>query len=279
MNAPDPQAPPPDDDAGLAGLVELHARDFRDHPFHADGREPLTIEAGRVCGHYHGLRLRSQRGVLLAAGEHAVARLAQTLVSSAAGQPLSAWAPYAIAVDAAAITHLDRLIRTVHVLDAHRRGGTGPLWLPVHPLHLGAVADAHGAAFATILRRSGLQPAGVVLELTDCERVAPPRLATAIANFRSRGYGIAFGVRAGEAEDLLRLLALAPDAVRLGAAHLRAAAAGAAGYEALVRRIDTIRAHGVRAWLPEPAGAVETALLPGLGADGWLVPEAAPVQS
>ena len=55
-------------------------------------------------------------------------------------------------------------------------------------------------------------------------RVAEARLATAVAGFRSRGYGVAFGVNGSDPGELGRLLAHAPDAIRLGAPHLRAAA-------------------------------------------------------
>lgn len=276
MSVTDPTPPPATSsrEARLAELIELQARDLRGHPYLPEGSAPFTLEAGRVIGHYHGLRLQTTLLALLDAGGRPVARLAQTAAFGTGGQPVSAWAPYAIALDDAAITYLDRLIRTVHVLNAGSRPGGGPLWLAVHPLHLAAVPDAHGAVFASILRRSGLRPDGIVLELADAARVAPQRLAAALAGFRSRGYGVAFGFNGSDPAELDRLLALAPDAIRLGAPHLRAAAASEAEQQRLRARIEHIHRHRVRVWLPAAADAREAALLPSLGADGWQAADA-----
>jgi len=253
----------------LAELIDFYAREFHGHPYLAEDEVPFTLEAGRAVGHFHGLGLHTTLAPLLAADGRPAARLALTDARSARGKPVSAWAPYAIALDAAAIAHLDRLIRTVHVLNARSGRTDGPLWLPVHPLHLAAVPDAHGAVFAAILRRCGLRPADVVLELADAARVAEPRLATAVEGFRSRGYGIAFGVNGSDPAELGRLLVHAPDAIRLGAPQLRAAAGDAAERERLRARIARLHAHGVRVWLPAAATAAEAALLTTLGADGW----------
>lgn len=271
MPAPDPVPPSATEapDAVLAELIDFYAREFHGHPYLAEDEVPFTLEAGRAVGHFHGLGLHTTLAPLIAADGRPAARLALTDARSARGRPVSAWAPYAIALDDAAIAHLDRLIRTVHVLNARSGRADGPLWLPVHPLHLAAVPDAHGAVFAAILRRCGLRPADVVLELADAARVAEARLATAVAGFRSRGYGVAFGVNGSDPGELGRLLAHAPDAIRLGAPHLRAAAGEPAGHERLRARIAQIRTHGVRVWLPAAATAAEAALLTTLGADGW----------
>ena len=69
-------------------------------------------------------------------------------------------------------------------------------------------------------------------------------------------------------------LEIAPDAIRLGAPHLRAAAASEAEQQRLRARIEHIHRHRVRVWLPAAADAREAALLPSLGADGWQAADA-----
>jgi len=254
----------------LHELVELFNRDFHGHPYLIEHELPFALESDGVVGRFHGLSLHTELETLHAAhGEASDGHQALTVARGVQGQRLSAWTPYAVALDGEAIVHLDRLIRTVHVLNARSRLADGPLWLGVHPLHLRAVPDAHGAVFAGILRRCGVRPEEIVLEFTDTERLPEAHVERAIAGFRSRGYGVAFVQAGGDEAWLERLLRLQPDAIKLGPAHLRAAELDPAERARLQARLARIRAAGVRALLRGVSGAAQAELARELGADGW----------
>lgn len=100
---------------------------------------------------------------------------------------------YARYASAESVVHFDRLCRTLHALNflAQRRHAGGYLQLSVHPRHLLAVPSQHGLVFEAILKRCGLAPVDIVLELETGEFLDDARLASAIKNYRERGYRIA----------------------------------------------------------------------------------------
>lgn len=152
------------------------------------------------------------------------------------------------------IVSLDRLIRTVHMLNylpiSHDEGS---LFVHVHPRHVLTVERDHGAYFEEIILRCGLTLRRVVITLTvspvyDRQFVL---LLERLKNYRDRGYATAiqFADHSGErsferycAEFLHRF---SPDFVRFDCRFFEQAALDSAGERlrspllATIRGIDT----------------------------------------
>lgn len=100
---------------------------------------------------------------------------------------------YATCQNAASVVHFDRLCRTLHALNflAQRQHAGGYLQLSVHYRHLLAVPSQHGLVFEAVLKRCGLAPDDIVLELTSSQNLDDKQLTAAVNNYRARGYRIA----------------------------------------------------------------------------------------
>lgn len=124
------------------------------------------------------------------------------------------------------IVYLDRLTRTLHALNflVQRRQVGGYLYLNVHPRHLTAVNTSHGLVFEAILKRCGLAPADIVLEVQESEIDDDTRLLDAVANYRQRGYIIAIDNFGRRHSNLDRLWRLKPEIVKLDHSLVAAAA-------------------------------------------------------
>ena len=169
------------------------------HPLPTSGLRPAApfiSENGRVFVHFADLRLESRFSPIVdtASGElrgHAASLHAIGLRSL---QPLEPEAVFILPGDDDEFIYLDRLVRTLHALNYltylnhHSRG---KLLLRVHPRHVASVAADHGLAFEETLRACGLLPEQITLEI-EIDGVADnAHLVQAIANYKSRGYGIA----------------------------------------------------------------------------------------
>ena len=128
------------------------------------------------------------------------------------------------AADVGSIINLDRLCRTIHMLNylpvAHEEGH---LFLHVHPRHVLGVKRDHGAYFEEVIFRCGLSPRRVVITVpvTPLYDRQLTSLFEGLKNYQQRGYGTAikFDNQANEAfleryciEFLYRMT---PDFVRL----------------------------------------------------------------
>lgn len=132
------------------------------------------------------------------------------------GAPASSEQIYAVCESRQSVVHLDRLCRTLHALNflAQRRHAGGYLQLAVHPRHLQAVPNQHGLVYEAILKRCGLAPADIVLELAPGNDATDPHFAHALAAYRQRGYRLAVQLPS-DAPLADELLALQPDILRL----------------------------------------------------------------
>jgi len=160
----------------------------------AAGDSVLYGDGERAAAWHDGLHLRSlfQPIVDLRTGK-VVGHQAWLAASREDGTPLNAEAAYATCRDGEAVVHFDRLCRTLHALNflAQRRHAGGYLQLAVHPRHLLAVPSQHGLVFEAVLKRCGLAPEDIVLELATGQLIDNARLASAVHNYRQRGYRIA----------------------------------------------------------------------------------------
>lgn len=153
-------------------------------------------------------------------------------IRDAQGNPV-AGDPAVVCESEAAMVHFDRLCRTLHALNflAQQRSTGGFLHVPIHPRHIRAVPNQHGLVYEAILKRCGLAPEDIVLELDADEIDTLP--GSALASYRQRGYRLA--LRLGDSPLALpAALALKPDMVILALADRGMVAAAHATGAAVV---------------------------------------------
>lgn len=105
------------------------------------------------------------------------------LVSSAALFPT--------AKQSSLFVELDRLTRTLHVMNFAVSGLPGKLFVPVHERLLTHVRHDHGQYFSTVLLSLGMLPEHVVIEIPAAFAAQPRRLAFIAANYRRYGFKVA----------------------------------------------------------------------------------------
>jgi EAL domain-containing protein (putative c-di-GMP-specific phosphodiesterase class I) len=179
------------------------------------GDSTLYPEGERAAAWHRGLRLASLfQPIVDLQNERIVGHQASLTARQEDGTPVSSAAAYAMCETAEAVVHFDRLCRTLHALNflAQRRHAGGYLQVPIHPRHLLAVQNQHGLVYEAILKRCGLAPEDIVLDIDAGEIDEPLRLSTALDNYRRRGYRLALQVPAET--GLPALLELKPEIVR-----------------------------------------------------------------
>ena len=164
-------------------------------PEHLKSTSPFFTESGRVFVCYADMRLESEFSPIIETEggrvRGHVARLQATEQNSF--RRVDAKAVFARPADSDELVFVDRLVRTLHKLNYLTyldRKSRGLLLLKVHPRHVASVAADHGLAFEEILRSCGLLPAEIILELEVLDGFDSTHLLRAIANYKSRGYGI-----------------------------------------------------------------------------------------
>lgn len=230
---------------------------------------------GRVLGRFYGAELSSvfqpvvEAGSLRRVGREAFVR------SDAGGEPgLSPWSLFSMVADDAVLVGLDRLCRTLHVLNdplAHDPAAADELlFLNVHGRLLAAVSEDHGHAFRRILdfidRRLA---ARIVIETPEAACADPRLLGFVLANYRLNGFKVAANVRS--LSGLAGLLGeLRPNFVKVDARHLRLT-----DYAAFA---ELAAAHAVRPVFTRVESAQQREVLAavdGAWAQGFAYPEVA----
>lgn len=185
----------------------------------AAGDSTLYVADNRVEAWHAGLHLGSLfQPIVDLRAERVVGHQASLTVRRADGTRLPADTPFAACESGPAVVHVDRLCRTLHALNflAQRQHAGGYLQVAVHPRHLQAVSNQHGLVYEAILKRCGLGPADIVLDIDPGDLDPGGHGALALANYRLRGYRLALH----GPEQILALpavLALQPDILRLAA--------------------------------------------------------------
>lgn len=180
------------------------------------GQSTLYPEGKRVAAWHDGLHLASRfQPIVDLAHERIVGHQATLAVRSEDGTPLSPETAYAHCSSPESIVHFDRLCRTLHALNflAQQRYAGGYLQVAIHPRHLLAVQNQHGLVYEAILKRCGLAPEDIVLDIDAGATSGDNRLDTALANYRRRGYRLALHQAKTFDDDLLQRLQ--PAIVRL----------------------------------------------------------------
>lgn len=224
---------------------------------------PFVAVRDRVFIYYAGLRLESEFQPIHAPDGGQLHGHAGVLRASglSSRRRLAADAVFVLPDTDAEFIQLDRLLRTLHVLNYLTRPQRGTLFLRVHPRHILGVPARHGFAFEEILRPCGLVPEQITLEIdSDAAQENAAHFSRALASYRARGYGIAVNQPAHRPPDFALLAALTPDIVKL--------APGPAGSPELLRRnVETVHRLGARALVVSHAGAGWQRAISGAGAD------------
>lgn len=233
-------------------------------------RAPFALEEGAVVAGFYGMRLESTFQAFFDLESRVIGHQAQLHAYSPHGKSVSPWAPYAVALDDDSIIDLDRLIRTLHVLNATAQGlFANALFLEVHPWHVARVDRNHGAVFESILRECGWSPRQIVLEIAEAATQDREHMLRAIHSFYSLGFGIALHQRSINDPELERLLALDPDIITLGRQHLMAAEASVEGGRDLVQRVRRIQNQEIRVFLHGVATGHHAQIAYWANADGY----------
>lgn len=182
-----------------------------------DAESQLYPNGERVEAWHGGLRHASLfQPIVDLRSERIVGHQATLTARRDDGTPVSTETAYALCETGQAVVHFDRLCRTLHALNflAQRRSTGGYLQLSVHPRHLQAVQNQHGLVYEAILKRCGLAPEDIVLDI-DASGITPVgHVAQALDNYRRRGYRLAISVAPGSGQ-LEGILALQPNVLRL----------------------------------------------------------------
>ncbi|MDD2663256.1 MAG: EAL domain-containing protein [Dechloromonas sp.] len=181
------------------------------------GEGTLYLDGGEARAWYAGLGLASLfEPVVDLPRERILGHRAALSARGDDGMPIGPESIYAACPTPAAIVQFDRLCRTLHALNflAQRRHAGGYLQLAVHPRHLMAVPSQHGLVYEAILKRCGLAPEDIVLEIEVPAGGLSAGLRQAIDNYRLRGYRLALAWPDSPEGDPAAL-ELQPDIIRL----------------------------------------------------------------
>ena len=181
------------------------------------GESTLYPEGERAAAWHNGLRLGSLfQPIVDLQREYIVGHQATLSARREDGTSVSSEAAYALCQTPEAVVHFDRLSRTLHALNflAQRRYAGGYLQLAVHPRHLQAVPSQHGLVYEAILKRCGLGPADIVLEIDLGQASHDSPLLAALNSYRQRGYRLAVGPVSPVIEPA-KLFALQPNILKL----------------------------------------------------------------
>lgn len=178
----------------------------------AEHAETSTLyqDGEQVAAWHKGLRLTSLFQPIVDLRQECIVGHHATLQARLEdGSLISCAEAYARHESPEAIIHFDRLIRTLHALNllSQRRQTGGFLQMTVHSRHVQAVHHQHGLVYEAILKRCGLGPEDIVLEFDLRGLSGLPHLATALNNYRQRGYRVAVsdGDLAGFKPDIVTL--------------------------------------------------------------------------
>jgi hypothetical protein len=115
-------------------------------------------------------------------------------IPGSGARSLSPWNLFSAAADDTNLVALDRLCRSLHLLNALAAGQEGLLFLNVHGRLLAAVEDDHGKAFRRVVDALGADPARIVIETPLAASGQPDLLAFVLRNYRAHGFQVAVNV-------------------------------------------------------------------------------------
>jgi EAL domain-containing protein (putative c-di-GMP-specific phosphodiesterase class I) len=222
---------------------------------------------GRVIGDFYECRLSSVfQPVFGADGLSVIGHDARVRCDGGGENTLSPWGIFSMIASDAALVRLDRLCRSVHILNYF---GHAPadhaLFLRVEPRLLKSVTHDHGRIFGEVLEHCRIATSKVVIVIPQEATADADLLARVIANYRSRGYRLA--VACTSHHDIAPLESLRPDFLRVDVRQV-------SSEQQLKQFIDNVHGWGGRALVThiESAGDRMAALRAGTDAmQGYLL--------
>src|SRR5574343_1702237 len=184
------------------------------------GESTLYLDGKRAAAWHRGLHLGSLfQPIIDLRQERVVGHQAMLVARRQDGVAVSAEAAYATCETPEAVVHFDRLCRTLHALNflAQRRHAGGYLQMAVHPRHLQAIPNQHGLVYEAILKRCGLAPQDIVLQIDGLSLQNSPSLGEALASYRLRGYRLALA--APDSTSATGAPSFVPDIVQVLPSH------------------------------------------------------------
>ncbi|MBL8448280.1 MAG: EAL domain-containing protein [Zoogloeaceae bacterium] len=156
-------------------------------------------------------------------------------VQGSRDRQLSPWRLFSSAADDYRLMGLDRLCRTLHLLNALQVGAPPRLFLNVHGRLLAAVTDDHGKAFRRVVDTLAVDPRGLVIETPLAASEQLDLLEFVLGNYRRHGFQVAVNVDSvAQWERLVRVIQ--PDFVKLDSRLLGHPAFGPGLADLLARR-------------------------------------------
>lgn len=194
----------------------------------------LKEDGGVVCGTFSGLRMASRFQPIFSLAHQRVVGF-EALMRATTPEGAS-WAPLDVLAEArddAALVHLDRLCRAVHLRNYVRQDvGNDWLFLNVNPRVIAEGGFLEGQ-FGDELQRVGLSPRRVVIEILETALMDDRLLIEAVRHYRELGCLIAVDDFGAGHSNFDRIARLCPDIVKLDRSIVLQAA-GDRGVRALV---------------------------------------------
>lgn len=177
---------------------------------------------GVVVGRFYGSVLSSVYQPLIdIAGGRRVGREAFVRCRAGGESGLSPWSLFSLVADDDTLVGLDRLCRTLHVLnDAQAEDADEALFLNVHGRLLAAVAEDHGRAFRRVVDALRRPAAGIVIETPEAACTDLRLLSFVLSNYRLNGFRVAVNVGGLAAVDAV-LAEMRPNFVKIDVRNLR----------------------------------------------------------
>lgn len=159
------------------------------------GKQLYRAPDGGVLGDWFGLSLSSAfQPIVDSLTGHVAGREAFLRSHGPDDDGLSPWTLFSAAAEDARLIALDRLARTLHLLNALAAGNDLPLFLNVHGRLLAAVGDDHGHAFRRVVDALGVAPDSIAIETPPEASAQPDLLAFVLRNYRNNGFRVAVNV-------------------------------------------------------------------------------------
>jgi len=181
----------------LTYLIAYFNDRIRESDFHILPDEPLMQRAGQTVGRFATLQLTSlfQPVISMRQSGRVLGHEALLRAYTGDGRPLAPRALLTAPASPHAVVYLDRLCRTVHMLNylVQMELDASCLFLNVGTEHVLSVPDNHGWYFEEVLRRCGLTPEHIVIDVRASAIQGPHagRVRAALTNYRARGYRVA----------------------------------------------------------------------------------------
>jgi EAL domain-containing protein (putative c-di-GMP-specific phosphodiesterase class I) len=239
---------------------------------------------GLVCG-FLGMRLASAFQPIFRTNGEIIGREALLRTASIEHGTLTPDTAFDLATEADKLVLFDRLVRTLHLLNAGSFSKNELLFLNVHPRLLTSVSD-HGRTFEQILHHYSVPTSRVVIEIRESAVEDVARLSEAVSNYRGLGYKIAvddFGaVHSGIARivnsqrryenlisdiELDRVLALRPDIVKLDSSVIQTAEHTSSATAVIHGLVNIVHQAGAQVVIEGIETAVQLAIAQDTGAD------------